>query len=151
MTTQHDCQTLLLRQCRDGFVESLLQFILLREVIRRWCGVVGILALRTILMIVVIFQSHLFTATAATRLIEDKIAHDREQPRRELRRRFIAWSALPHTQKHLLGDVMRIFDIPQHSRRSADHDALMQLHESFKGLHITLLHQQHQPDVLRIA
>src|SRR4029077_16837917 len=89
-------------------------------------------------------------AFAAACFIENKIACDREQPGGEFRRWPVAGSALPNSNKNLLGYVFHFRIIAQHSPHRSNHQRLMTFDQAFKGDSVAPSHLRHQGSVINL-
>jgi len=86
----------------------------------------------------------------AAQLVENQIARDFQQPRREFGARDISARAFPDPDKNLLRDVFYVRIAAQHPRHRARHQGLMPFNQFFERAGIALAHQPHEPHVLSV-
>jgi hypothetical protein len=88
---------------------------------------------------------------SAAQLIEHEITRNLQQPRRELRSRNVAVRAFPHADEYLLGNILHVGVVPEHSPDRAGDQCLVPFDKPFERLHVACRDHLHQPDVLGVA
>jgi aminodeoxyfutalosine synthase len=83
-------------------------------------------------------------------LVENQVARDFQQPRREFGARDISARAFPDADKDLLRDVFHIGVAAQHARHGPRHQSLMFFDELLECAGIASTHQLHEPQVVSV-
>ena len=84
----------------------------------------------------------------AAHFIEDEIAGDRHEPRREFCGRPVARGGFPDTDKHLLPNVLCLSRAAEHFCRRAHDAVLMPRHQRFKCLDVAGLNAKHKRNII---
>lgn len=97
------------------------------------------------------FERDFFAATAATGFVENEISGDCVEPGGEFGGGFVARGAFPDADEDLLGDVVGIVDVPEHSGYGPDDGALVEFDELLEGLDVAVFDLEHElsADILR--
>ena len=149
VTAEHDSEALFFRECGDGLFERLFQFLLLCLDVRAGSRVVG--ELSGLIILGFRFERDFLAAAAATGFVENEVSGDRVKPGRELGGGFVARRAFPDADEDLLGDVVGIIDVPEHSCHGSDDRALVEFDELLEGLDVAVFDLEHElsADILR--
>lgn len=142
VTTEDDCEALFFRERCDGLFKGLFEFLLLCLNVGAGCRVIG--ELSRLIILCFRFEGDFFAATAATGFVENKISGNGVEPSRELGGGFVARRAFPDADEDLLGDVVSIIDVPEHSGYGANDGALVEFNELLEGPNVALFDLEHE-------
>ena len=149
VTAEYDSEALFFRERGDGLFKRLFEFLLLCLNVWAGCRVVG--ELSGLIILGFRFEGDFFAAAAATGFVENEISGNRVEPGGELGGGFVARRAFPDADEDLLGDVVGIINVPEHSCHGSDDGALVEFDELLEGLDVAVFDLEHElsADILR--
>ena len=131
-----------LGECSDGLFERFFEFVLLRLDVWAGCCVVG--ELSGLIILGFRIERDFLAATAATGFVENEVSGDCVEPGGEFGGGFVARGAFPDADEDLLGDVVGIVDVSEHSGYGSDDGALVEFDELLEGLDIAVFDLEHE-------
>lgn len=142
VTSENDGETLFFWEGGDRKVECFFEFFVLRLDVRTMSGQIG--ELSRLIVIVFGFKRDLFAATTAAGFVEDEITGDGVEPGGEFGGRFVAWCAFPDPNEDLLGNIVGVIHISEHSGHGSNDGALMKFDELLKGPDVAVFDLEHE-------